>query len=166
MAASLDSFGLLGKLVSQRENVWSISCRLILVRSDLLTAAKNPSRRFRLSFSRSLPLLVITFGIPKKETSLSLPERLERPKTIQSTMNPCAELYTTTRNHVTTKTVYNSYPYDISKSPHSCSIHLEMAVKSQVLSKNSPNLRLYISQTEKHVRGKTHTTLKFYISST
>ena len=64
------------------------------------------------------------------------------------------------------KAIYNSYPYDISKSPHSCSIHLEMAVKSQVLSENSPSLQLYISQTKRHVRGKTHTILKFYISST
>ena len=41
-----------------------------------------------------------------------------------------------------------------------------LAVKSQVLSENSQSLRLYISQTKRHVRGKTHTTLKFYISST
>ena len=41
-----------------------------------------------------------------------------------------------------------------------------MAVKSQVMRKNSPSLWLYISQTKRHVRGKTHITLKFYISST
>ena len=60
--------------------------------------------------------------------------------------------------HSFSQAIYNSYPYDISKSPHSCSIHLEMAVKRQVLSKNSPSLRPYISQTKRHVRGKTHTT--------
>ena len=79
---------------------------IISDRSDLLTADKNCSRRFRLSFSRSLPLLVITFGI-LQETSLSLPERLEQAKTIRSTMKPCAELYITTRNHVNRKTLYS-----------------------------------------------------------
>ncbi len=62
----------------------------------------------------SMPLLVLTLGIRKKETSLSLPERLEQPKTTQRTIFTIAKLlggadrlYTSAGSHVIMQTLYN-----------------------------------------------------------
>ena len=88
------------------EHILSLAI-ILSVRSTLLIADKKPVRRFRLSFSRSLPLLVITLGILWNDTSLSRPDRLEQPKTTQSTIAKYTGLYTTTRDHVTMKTLYS-----------------------------------------------------------
>ena len=86
LAASLGCFRLLDKLVSQRGNVWSISCRLILFsrfgQIFLPLLYKNPLRRFWLSFSKSLPLLLITFGILKKRDVFILSRTLGAAKNL------------------------------------------------------------------------------------
>ena len=64
---------------------------------SLLMAERKPARLLLLNSSLALLLLVSTLGILKKDTSLSRPDRLEQPKTTQSTIAVIVNLYTTTR---------------------------------------------------------------------
>ena len=56
------------------------------VRSALFIAERKPVHLFLLSFSLASPLFMRILGILKKDTSLSRPDRLVQPKTIQRTM--------------------------------------------------------------------------------